>query len=74
MFNQNGATCATPSFRAGQRPYSVRVTNLANGRSAVCRVNDRMAANGRILDASKGVAARLGFIGAGTARVRVDRL
>src|SRR3990167_7809691 len=74
VFDMHGATCATPSFRAGQRPYSVRGTNLANGRSVVCRVNDRVGANGRVIDVSRGVAERLGFVQSGVVRVSIRRL
>ncbi|MBX3579931.1 MAG: septal ring lytic transglycosylase RlpA family protein [Rhizobiaceae bacterium] len=72
-FDMTRATCATPTFRSGHKPYTVRVTNLANGRSTTCRVNDRMSRNGRIIDVSKGVAERLGFVRAGLAKVRVTR-
>jgi len=51
----------------------LRVTNLANGKVAHCRVTDRGPfVAGRILDVSKGIAARLGMLRSGTARVRID--
>lgn len=69
-FDQNAATCAHRTLKFGTR---VRVTNLRNGRSATCRVNDRGPfIRGRIIDVSRGVAVRLGMIKSGTARVRVD--
>jgi rare lipoprotein A len=53
----------------------VRVTNLENGRSVVVRINDRGPyARGRLIDVSKHAAVLLGFIGRGTARVRVETL
>lgn len=53
----------------------IRVTNLDNGRSATAIVNDRGPyARGRVLDASLGLARKLGFVRAGTARVRIDIL
>jgi peptidoglycan lytic transglycosylase len=55
-------------------PAWVRVTNLANGRSVLLRVNDRgpFADTGRrILDVSYAAAVRLDMVGTGTASVRV---
>ena len=53
----------------------VRVTNLRNGRSVVVRINDRGPfARGRIIDLSRAAAERVGMIGSGTARVRVEVL
>ena len=54
-------------------PMFVRVTNLANRRSIIVRVNDRGPfVDGRIIDLSTGAAKRLGFYEKGTARVRVE--
>ena len=51
----------------------IRVTNMENKQSIVLRVNDRGPyAKGRILDCSYGAAVKLGFIGNGTAKVRID--
>jgi rare lipoprotein A len=56
-------------------PSYVRVTNLANGRSVVVRVNDRGPFHaGRIIDLSYAAAYKLGFIGAGSASVEVEAL
>ena len=56
-------------------PSIVKVTNLENGKSEVVRVNDRGPfVNNRIIDVSKEVARRLGFLEAGTAKVRVEIL
>lgn len=71
-YNQNDLTAA---HRTLQMPSLVRVTNLENGRSVVVRINDRGPfKRGRIIDVSKRAAELLGFIGNGTARVRVDVL
>lgn len=65
----------TAAHRTLQMPSLVRVTNLENGRSVVVRINDRGPfAHGRIIDVSKRAAELLGFIGKGTARVRVEVL
>lgn len=51
----------------------IRVTNMANKKSVVLRVNDRGPyAKGRILDCSYGAAVKLGFVGEGTAKVRIE--
>lgn len=53
-------------------PTYARVTNLANGRSIVVRVNDRGPyAHNRIIDLSQRSAQLLGFHNRGTAPVRV---
>jgi rare lipoprotein A len=54
-------------------PSYVRVTNLANGRSVVVRVNDRGPfLHDRLIDLSYTAASRLGYVGAGTAQVEVE--
>ena len=56
-------------------PSFARVTNLANGRSVVVRVNDRGPFHdGRIIDLSYAAAVKLGVDRAGTARVEVHGL
>jgi rare lipoprotein A len=56
-------------------PSYARVTNLANGRSVVVRVNDRGPFHaGRVIDLSYVAAHRLGYIGAGSAQVEVEAI
>ncbi len=56
-------------------PSYVRVTNLDNGRSAVVRINDRGPFHdGRIIDLSYAAASKLGYAGAGTARVAIEAI
>jgi rare lipoprotein A len=72
VFDMYDMTAAHPSLPLGTR---VMVTNLANGRSAEVRINDRGPfAKGRIIDLSYAAARILGFIGPGTARVSVEIL
>ncbi len=53
----------------------VRVTNIANGKSVVVRVNDRGPYHGnRVLDLAESAAADLDFVSKGTARVRIELL
>ncbi len=54
-------------------PIHVKVTNLANNRSMIVRVNDRGPFYGnRIIDLSAGAAKKLGFYSQGTTRVKVE--
>lgn len=56
-------------------PSVVKVTNLANGKSAIVRVNDRGPfVGGRIIDLSRTAAEEIGMMGSGTAKVRVQML
>ena len=56
-------------------PSYARVTNLANGRSVVVRINDRGPFHaGRIIDLSYAAAYRLGYIAAGSAQVEVEAI
>lgn len=56
-------------------PTWVEVTNLANGRRVIVKVNDRGPfVDGRIIDLSQRAAEELDMIGTGTARVRIRAL
>lgn len=56
-------------------PSYVQVTNLANGKTAVVRVNDRGPFHDdRIMDLSYAAAVKLGIFPGGTGRVRVELL
>ena len=56
-------------------PGLVEVTNLANGRSVVLRVNDRGPfVDNRIIDLSRGAADQLGLLQRGVGEVRVRYL
>jgi rare lipoprotein A len=64
-YNPDGMTCAHRTLKFGTR---LRVTY--QGRSAVCRVNDRGPyIAGRGLDVSRGMARALGMMTVGVARV-----
>ena len=50
-----------------------RVTNLANNKSLILRINDRGPyVKGRILDCSYGAAKKLDFVQQGTTRVKIE--
>jgi rare lipoprotein A len=54
-------------------PSYARVTNLANSRTVIVRVNDRGPfLHGRVIDLSWTAATRLGFANRGTAEVEVE--
>ena len=66
-FNKHELTCASRHLPFGTM---LQVTNLANGRTAVVRVNDRGPfAKSRVLDFSYAVAEKLGFLGSGVTEV-----
>jgi rare lipoprotein A len=70
VYDMNGISAAHPTVPL---PSYLRVTNLANGRSLIVRVNDRGPyAKNRIVDLSIGAAKALDFHGNGLARVRVE--
>lgn len=69
-FDMNALTAAHRDLPLGTE---IKVTNLRNHRSLVLRINDRGPfIPGRMLDVSRAAARRLGFVGRGLARVRVD--
>ena len=72
IFDMYGVTAAHKEF-----PFNtvVRVTNENNGKSLIIRINDRGPyIDGRILDCSFGAAKKLGFVGEGTAPVKIEIL
>jgi rare lipoprotein A len=70
IFDLNGISAAHPTMPL---PSYARVTNLANGRSLIVRVNDRGPyAHNRIIDLSMRAAHLLGFYERGTTMVRVE--
>lgn len=70
IFDMDSLTAAHPTLPI---PSYVRVTNLANRRSVIVRINDRGPfKDNRIIDLSKKSADVLGFRGNGLARVRVE--
>ena len=70
IFNPYDLTCAHPTLPFGS---CVKVTVLDSGRSVKVRVNDRGPfVKGRIIDVSEGAARKLGMVGQGVARVRLQ--
>src|SRR5437763_3463949 len=70
VFDMDSLSAAHPTL---PMPCYARVTNLANGKSLVVRVNDRGPYHGnRLIDVSNKAAQLLDFKGNGVARVRVE--
>ncbi len=70
IYDMYGMTAAHPVLPI---PSYVRVTNPANGRSVVVRVNDRGPFHaGREIDLSWTAAYKLGYVGQGSAVVEVE--
>jgi rare lipoprotein A len=71
-FNPAALTAAHRSLPMGTR---LRVTNQANGRSVIVRINDRGPfARNRIIDVSLAAAREIAMVRAGTARVKLEIL
>jgi rare lipoprotein A len=70
IFDLNGISAAHPTL---PMPCYVRVTNLANGRSIIVRVNDRGPyVSNRVIDVSVRAAKLLHFYERGVAKVMVE--
>ena len=71
-FNMNAMTAAHKSLPFGTKG---KVTNRNNGKSVIVRINDRGPYHGnRVIDLSRGAAAKIGMLNSGTARVSIQVL
>jgi rare lipoprotein A len=71
-FNENALTCASMDYKFNTL---LKVTNLENGKSVICRVNDRgnfKKKYGRIIDLSKGAFAKIANLKQGLISVKVE--
>ena len=72
IYDETKMTAAHKTLPFGTR---VRVTNLANGKKVVVRINDRGPfIKGRIIDLSYKAAGELDYISRGVVKVRVEIL
>mgnify|MGYP002852375651 CR=1 FL=1 len=72
IFNMYDMTCAHKTLPFGT---VLRITNLKNNKIVDVRVNDRGPfVKNREVDVSKAAAQKLGMIGSGTARVKIEIL
>ena len=68
-FNQRAMTCASNKYKLGTH---LKVTNTANGKSVVCRVNDTgKLGKGVVVDLSKGAFAKIAPLSQGKVKVKV---
>lgn len=72
-FNMYAMTCASNSHKMGTR---LKVTNKANGKSVVVKVNDTggFSKYGRTLDLSKGAFSKIADTKQGTVKVSIKEL
>jgi rare lipoprotein A len=75
-FNENDLTCA---MRRRDWGTKFKVTNLANGKSVIVRLNDfgpnkKLHNKGRIIDLSKAAFMKLASLKNGVIKVRVEEL
>jgi rare lipoprotein A len=71
-FNPNAMTAAHRTLPMGTK---LKVTNKANGKSVIVRINDRGPfAKNRIIDVSRGAAEKISMVRSGTARVILARI
>ncbi len=72
IYNPNDMTAASRSVPLGS---VVKVTSLRTGKSAVVRINDRGPYVGnRIIDLSHAAAKKIGMLGSGIAKVKIEGL
>ncbi len=72
IFSQSKLTCACNILPLGTW---IRVTNLHNGKTVIVKTNDRLHPKmKRIIDLSRAAATKLGYIGRGLTRVKVEVL
>src|SRR5215475_3361318 len=70
VYDKNGLTASHKKLPYGTK---VKVTNVANGKSVVLTVNDRMAASNKaVIEVSRHAAEELGFVKTGKATVTVE--
>lgn len=72
VYDMNGISAAHPSYKMNT---IVRITNLANNKSVIVRINDRMPfREDRIIDLSLGTAKELDFVKQGLADIKLEVL
>jgi rare lipoprotein A len=69
-FDKNKFTCASNYYKIGT---ILEVTNIANGKSVVVKVNDRGGFKGMKLDLSEGAFKRIANLKQGVLKVRVEK-
>lgn len=75
----SGEICNLRQYTAAHRSWPfgtiMRVTMLQNGKSVLVKVNDRGPfSRGRVVDLSTAAAQKIGLIGPGIAKVKIEKL
>lgn len=71
-FDSNALTAAHRTYPMGTK---LKVTNVANDKSVIVKVNDRGPfVKGRDLSVTRRAAQELGFVKQGTAKVRIEQV
>jgi rare lipoprotein A len=68
-FDSNSLTGAHSRFPLGSL---VKVTNVANGKSIMVRINDRIRSSRTVIVLTRRAAEELDFISAGSAQVKLE--
>ena len=69
-YDKNGLTAAHKKLAYGTK---VKVTNIANGKSVVVTVNDRLGASSpAVIDVTRRAAEELDFVKAGRTKVKLE--
>ena len=73
VFRTHSLTCASNIHKIGTY---LKVTNVANDKSVVCKVNDTggFSKYGRTLDLSKGAFSKIAHLSQGTVKVTIKKL
>lgn len=73
VFRTHSLTCASNTHKIGTY---LKVTNVANDKSVVCKVNDTggFSKYGRTLDLSKGAFSKIAHLSQGTVNVTIKKL
>lgn len=73
VFRTHSLTCASNTHKLGTY---LKVTNTANDKSVVCKVNDTggFSKYGRTLDLSKGAFSKIAHLSQGTVNVTIKKL
>ena len=70
VFDSNKMTCASNHYKIGTL---LEVTNVANGKSLVVKVNDTGAFRGYKLDLSKGAFSKIADLRKGVIKIKVEK-
>lgn len=76
VFDENALTAASWLYPMNTR---LKVTNVANGKSVIVRINDhgpskRLVRKGRIIDLSRGAFARIADLNSGVIQVSIEEV